>query len=162
MVWLYVILGLVVGVLVVPRWLGRHTVKVRKEICDISVSQIPGLAQECITVFADRLHIGLSLDDAQESLIRIEEAVFEFRQLQEAFAREGFKYYFVKPVGAFLGEVVRIHRQAKWVAEVGCAPYLTAGDDDIYPFEASLGFAAMGKTGRIWLNLRTMLGLNTP
>jgi hypothetical protein len=162
MVWLYVIVGIVVAALVVPRWLGRHTVKVRKEICDISVVEIPGLAQQCIAVCADKLEAPLDQDDAQESLIRIEEALFEFRQLQEAFAREGFKYYFVKPVGAFLGELVRIHRQAEWVEETGCAPYLMVGEDDIHPFEASLAFVATGKTGRIWLNLRTMLGLNTP
>ncbi|MHC4648588.1 MAG: hypothetical protein ACYTBJ_24290 [Planctomycetota bacterium] len=157
--WLCVIIGLVVAGLVVSRWSRRHLVRVHKEICGIRVSQISPLAQECIAVFGDKLEAGLNVDEAEESLIKIEEAVFEFRQLQEAFARDGFKYYFVKPVGAFLGELVRIHRQAEWVEEAGCAPYLMLRDDNIHPFEAAIGFVATGKIGGIWLNLRTMLEL---
>jgi len=91
----------------------------------IELSEIPALAQECVAVFAREFSIQLDLNDVEDAAQKMDDALQDVSKLKDAFAKDDFYWYFVKPVGAFLGELMRIHARHVWIKNPGQTPLMT-------------------------------------
>jgi hypothetical protein len=124
---LYIVVGLVVAVLLLRFLLLRrlrHTVRhAGFEMVKVRVEDIPGLAEECVLRFDAEFGKQLNLDDLERTAWLLDEH-FRDGRIKRAFARPGFGWYFVKPVGAFIGELLRRHYGYKWRKQDGRPPYL--------------------------------------
>src|ERR1043166_4819938 len=109
MIWfLYIGGGLVAGFAVVMAWgflhLRQSRRKALEEIRKIELRDIEPLARECVEVFRRKLGVQLDLDNCDAVAAKLDEAFRDPLKLKEAFARDDFYWYFVKPIGACLGE----------------------------------------------------------
>jgi hypothetical protein len=96
-------------------------------------------------VFREKLGLSLNPDDLEASALLLDEHL-RTERLKRAFSRPDFHWYFVKPVGAFTGELLRRHAGGDWQAQAGRAPCLlrTAGSLTVkaFPFEKVLRHVA--------------------
>src|SRR4051812_26275875 len=118
---LYITGGLVVAVALFALW-GVHRLRqairqAMSELVKVTVEDIPALAEECVGLFDAKFGKQLSLDDLEGTAWLLDE-------YKRAFARPGFKWYFVKPIGAFVGELLRRHFGGEWRKQQGRPPYL--------------------------------------
>lgn len=130
----------------------RHSTRRAAEaICQIELGEIETLVQECIEVFERKLGVQLNLDDCQDSAQKLDDAFRDSFKLKGAFAREDFYWYFVKPLGACVGELLRRHAKHEWRKEAGRAPYMEVkfkdGDSQVFPFEKVIKQIEVGDPG---------------
>jgi len=90
--------------------------KIEKAAMEVKITQIPGLTQECIRVFDQKLKKKLSLNDFQAAAQIMDNALHKdnLEATKHAFASEDLYWRFVLPMGAFLGELVRANTPAEW------------------------------------------------
>jgi hypothetical protein len=124
---LYIIGGLVVVAALFAFWSVRRlrqTIhQAMSELVKVTVEDIPALADECVRLFDARFGKQLSLDDLEGTAWLLDEH-FRDGRIKRAFARPGFKWYFVKPMGAFVGELLRRHYEGEWRKQDGRPPFL--------------------------------------
>ena len=74
-------------------------------------------------------------------------------KLKRAFARDDFYWYFVKPVGACLGELLRRHAHHQRQKRAGQAPFMEValrdGQSEVHPFEKVLKQVQGGEAGEL-------------
>jgi hypothetical protein len=120
-------------------------------IASIELGEIDRLAQECVDVFDRKLGVRLDVDDWQQSAAALDDAFRRKDKLVEAFERPDLRWYFVKPVGAFLGELLRRHADHRWQAEENGAPSMIRmigeGSLQSFPFEKVIKQATLGEQG---------------
>lgn len=120
------------------------------EIQHIELEDIDGLVQECIDVFQQKLGVTIDLDNCEDAAAKLDAAFLNHRDLKQAFSRDDFHWYFAKPVGACLGELLRRHARHEWRTRPGEAPYLhvdvPGGHSEAYPFEKIIRSIAPGAT----------------
>jgi hypothetical protein len=122
--------------------------RARAEIRTIELAEIEPLARECVQVFRDKLGITLDLTDWAGAARKLDAAYENKDRLQGAFARDDFYWYFVKPVGACLGELLCRHGKYQWVKEPGMDPKVDwANAGEAYPFDKAIKQAVMGDPG---------------
>jgi hypothetical protein len=144
MVWVLVIGGSLVGLVgLFVLWGILHLRGSRKqataEISGIELADIEPLARECVRVFQNKLGVRLELDDLDGTAQKLDDAFQDVYKLKEAFAKEDFYWYFVKAVGACLGELLRLHAKHEWRKQPGEAPFLEVvwpgGSSQAFPFD---------------------------
>jgi hypothetical protein len=134
------------------------------EIIRIELSEIPALAQECVDVFEKKLGVRLDLANCDESARRLDEAFGDTQKLKTSFAHDDFYWYFVKPVGAYLGELLRRHAAHEWVKEAGTPPRMIVrvggAESEASPFEKILAHSMRGDSGDLVAYIEFGRGLN--
>jgi len=123
------------------------------EIGRIEIGDIPSLARECIKVFDRKLGVRLDLDNCEDAAQKLDDALQDGSKIKDTFARDDFYWYFVKPVGACLGELLRRHARHEWRKQPGEAPSMKArlkdGHSEAFPFEKVIGHVQGGQPGDI-------------
>lgn len=158
MIWvLYIAVGLVGLVALILLWgflhLRASQRKARAEIAKIELAEIEPLARECVTVFQKKLGIKLDLSDGDAAAEALDTAFVDRARLKDAFAKDGFYWYFVKPVGAALGELLRRHARHEWRKNPGAAPHMEValkdGHSEVYPLDKVMKQAVTGEPGDV-------------
>lgn len=123
------------------------------EIAKVELADIEPLTRECVEVFQKKLGLVLDLGDADAAAEKLDAALADRAKLKDAFAKEGFYWYFVKPVGAALGEVLRRHAKHEWRKLPGQAPHMEVklhdGTSEAFPFDKVMKQATTGSPGDI-------------
>jgi hypothetical protein len=121
------------------------------EVRRIEVADIGPLAQECTEVFQRKLGVRLDLNDSEDTAQKLDDAFRDPYKLKGAFAHDDFYWYFVKPVGACLGELLRRHARHEWRKQPGEAPFMEVvlkdGCSDVFPFEKVIKQVQVGDPG---------------
>jgi hypothetical protein len=117
----------------------------------IELGEIEALARECVAVFQRQLGVPLDLDNCDDAAEKLDNAFRDAYKLKGAFERPGFYWYFVKPVGAALGELLRRHAKHEWRKKPGEAPYMEVllkdGHSHVFPFEKVVKQIEEGEPG---------------
>jgi len=125
--------------------------RAKAEIAKVELADIEPLARECVEVFRKKLGLVLDLDDGNAAAEKLDAAFRDRTKLKGAFAKDGFYWYFVKPVGAALGELLRQHARHEWQKLPGKAPHmeimLQDGSSEAYPFDKVMQQATTGDAG---------------
>jgi hypothetical protein len=118
---------------------------------------IPALRDECIAVFERAFGERLDLDDFEESARVLSGRMDHPTPLRRAFAQDDFDWYCVLPLGAFLGELVRVHGNGAWRASQtgGVELVIPVGEESarIRPFHKVLTHLTAGEPGEIHVYL---------
>ena len=127
MIFLYIVGG-IIGFLVFffffGAWRLRRSIhQAAAGIVSVKVDDIPFLAEECVRVFREKLGQDLSLGDFERTAWILDDNL-RSRRIKSAFARSDFSWYFVKPLGAFVGELLRHHSGGEWQTQQGRPPHL--------------------------------------
>lgn len=121
------------------------------EIRTIELQDIDGLVQECLDVFQQKLGVTIDLDNCEDAAAKLDAAYANHTVLKEAFARDDFYWYFAKPVGACLGELLRHHARHEWRTRPGEAPRMVLalddGESEVSPFEKVIKHIQVGDPG---------------
>jgi hypothetical protein len=158
MMWaLYIVGGLVALFALLLVWGFLHLRASRRqaeaEIEKIELAEIEPLARECVEVFRKKLGVQLDLDDCDDAAQKLDTAFQDRAKLKDTFAKDGFYWYFVKPVGAALGELLRRHARHEWQKLPGRPPHLEVtlpdGQSEVYPFDKVMQQAITGDAGDI-------------
>ncbi len=167
--WMYILGAIVLGVAVVVVW-GllhlRHSQKVAYRAIDgVALGDIDRLHRECVQVFRDKFSESLDIDDLDGSARILSARLDNPESLKKAFAKDTFYWYFVLPVGAYLGELLRVHAGAQWKPSEQGGLEMTvpvAGDSaTTYPFHKVMKQVTMGDHGDIYAYLKTSTQLGT-
>ncbi len=125
--------------------------KALAEIRRIELADIEPLARECVEVFQRKLGVQLNLDDCEDTAEKLDDAFRNHYKLKATFEREDFYWYFVKPVGACLGELLRRHAKHEWHKQAGEAPFMEVklkdGHSQVFPFEKVIKQVEWGNPG---------------
>jgi hypothetical protein len=121
------------------------------EVRKIELADLEALARECVEVFQRKLGVRLDLGDCEDAARKLDDAFRDRSKLKDVFARDDFYWYFVKPVGACLGELLRRHARHAWRKNPGEAPHLEVvvegGESEAYPFEKVIKQSQIGAPG---------------
>jgi hypothetical protein len=156
MVWVLSIAGGLVGLFALfLLWgllhLRRSQRQALEEVKRVELADLEPLARECVEVFQRKLDVRLDLGDCEDAAQKLDDALRNYDRLKEAFARDDFYWYFVKPVGACLGELLRRHARHAWRKNPGEAPFLevavNGGTSEAYPFEKVIKQSRVGDPG---------------
>ena len=87
----------------------------------VTAEEVPALTVECLSVFQSKLGKNLDLDDVEKAVCILDEALDQKNKLDTmtAFERPGHPGWFVKPMGALLGELIRKHAHGQWTPADG-------------------------------------------
>lgn len=157
-----VLVALVAGVLHL-----RRSIRVaRQAIPGVRLDQIDPLRRECEQVFGQTLAQTLSLSDYEASAQALSACLDQVETLKRAFAKPDFYWYFVLPVGAFVGELIRSHAGGEWTLDDeggGPALQVPVGDGvaTTYPFDKVLRHATGGSKGDMLAYLMSARSLDT-
>lgn len=133
----------------------------------VRIDEVQLLSQECITVFSDAFDLRLDLDDFEESARALSGQMDQVDMLRKSFAREDFDWYCVLPLGAFLGELLRVHANGSWrnAASGGLELMIPTGRESlrIRPFQRVLDhLTGAGAPGAIYAALDACRQLEKP
>lgn len=112
----------------------QHIVSVREE-------DIQTLMAECISVFSSKLGKNLDPDQLEASVRILDDALLKSNGMNtmSAFERQGQPGWFVKPMGAFLGELIHKHAHGRWIPAEGGGLAMVIGEEPnlitIHPFD---------------------------
>lgn len=139
-----------------------------RAIADADPSAAESLQKEAIQILKEKMKIDISLDDPEAAASKISQVFDRTVDLKLAFARDGFEWYFVLPMGALLGEYLRRHARGCWVKlpagdtilrDGGPAMELTSarGGTPVltYPFHKALKQIVSGDPKDIYAYLKT-------
>lgn len=156
-------IGLGVGLAIVAFtifgfWRLRQSIKqAEQEIAMTKCEEIPFLAEECLRTFKKKFQVQLDLNRFDESAEIVDSYIKQDR-IKKAFARDDFYWYFVKPVGAFIGELIRKHADAQWHESDGNGPSLTIRASEIeaatHPFAKVIKHVVHGDAGDLFAYLQ--------
>jgi hypothetical protein len=156
MTWVYLVGGMLGAlILVCVLSVAGTRRKLKRELRRMRTSDIEPLLEECIVTLREKLGLELDLDDSEGSAEILDTHV-STSALRNAFSRKGFNLYFVMPVGAFVGELIRRHGDADWQREEdgSMSIWVRYGDEEytVQPFEMAME-QAFGAKGTIFANL---------
>ena len=88
---------------------------------EVREDQVPELAQECVDVFRVKLRKQISLDEPDAAAAALDDSLRHANLIttQTAFERPGHRGWFVLPMGAFLGELVKKNAGGSWIPAEG-------------------------------------------
>ncbi len=119
MTWIVLGLGVAVALFALVVVIGllhmRHSIRVvEAAIRAVSHEDVPALRDECVRVFRDAFDEALDLQDFEGSVQLLSGRLDQSESLKKAFARDDCYWHFVLPVGAFMGELLRVHVNGSW------------------------------------------------
>jgi hypothetical protein len=159
MIWVLCIIGVLIGLFAALFVWGMLRVRAGGRMAilkaqELKVSDIDRLVHECVKVFDQKLAVQLDLDRWEDAAKKLDAAFIDKQRLKSAFEREGFYWYFVLPVGACLGELLRRHARHEWKRRAGEAPHMEVqvsdGVSEIHPFEKVVKHAQLGDPGDLF------------
>lgn len=165
--WLYIVGGVAILLAVAAVWGVLHLRQSQKTayaaIAKVALSDIERLRNECEQVFKEKFAELLDLNDLEHSATLLSARLDNSESLKSAFAKEDFYWYFVLPVGAFIGELLRIHAGAEWKqSEEGGLEMslpLTDGSAATFPFDKVMKQVTMGDKGDMYAYLNSAVQL---
>jgi len=107
-----ILAGIIFGAVVIQMRLGIR--RAERAIARVPLEEVPSLSQECIAVFARAFDVRLDLDDFEESARALSGQLDQADMLRKSFAKEDLEWHCVLPLGAFLGELLRVHANGSW------------------------------------------------
>lgn len=123
----------------------------------VTLEEVESLRLECERAFRDAFGESLFLEKFEETARLLSDRLDDIESLKRTFAKPEFYWYFVLPVGAFLGEMLRVNAGGEWRAseEGGLEMQVPVGDGSAttYPFDKILKHAAFGDKGDIYAYL---------
>jgi hypothetical protein len=154
---LYIGIGLVLFFVILLVWgmvrIRRSTRQALREVERVRVADIGPLAKECTDVLAAKLGVQIDTADCDDAARKLDQVFRDKFRLKGAFAKEDFYWYLVKPVGALLGELLRLHADHEWVKEEGKAPFMRwrvkDGESTVWPFEKVIKHITVGDPGNL-------------
>ncbi len=160
-----ILAGIIFVAVVVQIRLGTSAAE--RAIERVRLDQIQSLCQECIGGFANAFDIRLDLDDFEESARALSGQMDQGEMIRKPFAKEDFDLYCVLPLGAFMGELLRVHANGSWrSAEPGGLELLIPdgeGSFRIQPFQRVLEhLTAADAPGSIYATLDAARQLEKP
>lgn len=117
----------------------------------VEASSISGLAEECRRTIRDQLRIDLDSRDADAAVRALDELVLSGR-VRPLFKEPGYELRYAEPVGAFLGELIRRHASAEWVAgDLGPKLVIHRPDGPLEtdPFARAVRHHTHGRSGQL-------------
>jgi hypothetical protein len=114
---------------------------VNQQILSVQERDIPTLTDECISVFSEKFGVHLDLDNLESSAQLLDESLLQSKQMNtmSAFECPGHAGWYVKPMGAFLGELIRKHAHGRWIQAEGGGLAMIIGDEPntitLHPFD---------------------------
>ena len=161
--WIWIPLALVALVVALLGWgllrLRAGAAAARRAIAVVRLDQIDALARECERGFREAFGITLDLADLEGAAQALSTRVDEAGALKGAFEKPGFYWYFVLPVGAYVGELLRVHAGAVWKVseEGGVEMAITTPDGEVatFPFDKVIKQATIGDPGDLYAYLKT-------
>lgn len=163
---LYAAIALLALVLLLFAWgvarLRRGTAQAFAAARAVDIDRVPSLVEECIAGFAG-MGRTLALDDPDAAAALLDQAMSrDLTRLKLAFARPGFDWYFVLPLGAALGELLRLHAGGRWEPADGgglCIVLpLGEGTATAHPFEKIAKHGAASAPGDLLAYLAAARG----
>jgi hypothetical protein len=118
----------------------RQADAIRHIMC-VTAEEVPALAVECLSVFQSKLGKNLNLDDVETAVSILDESLEQKNRMgtMTVFERPGHPGWFVKPMGAFLGELIRKHADGRWTPADGGGLAMVIGEEPnqmtIHPFD---------------------------
>lgn len=167
--WVYILAGVVLLLGIVFVW-GllhlRHSQKVAYQAIDkVTLGDIDRLREECVRVFREKFSESLDIEDLEGSARLLSAHLDNHESLKKAFARDDFYWYFVLPVGAYMGELLRVRAGAQWKpsAEGGLEMSIPVANDaaTTHPFHKVMKQVTMGDKGDVYAYLKTSTQLGT-
>lgn len=130
-----------------------------RAIAAVTLERIEPLARECEQVFREKFGEALDLADLEASARRLSARVDDNAAIKAAFAKPDLYWHFVLPVGAYVGELMRVHAGGVWKATADGAPEMTiaagGGEVTTYPFDKVIKQATLGADGDLYAYLMT-------
>lgn len=130
----------------------KHIRQALANVALISLADIRSMSTECIRVFHEQ-GVPIRFEDKVEDTIEVLDAAIRSDKFVKAFAQPEFPLYFALPVGAFLGELIRMQTGATWSGTSEFGPVLavrtSTADWDLYPLQAVLLHRLTGKKGEL-------------
>lgn len=83
-------------------------------IKQVKLEDVDRLRKECEYGFKKHFSETLSLADYEGSAKILSARIDQHETLKKAFSRDDFYWYFVLPVGAYIGELLRVHAKGQW------------------------------------------------
>lgn len=166
--WLWIAGGVIGSIGLTFFWgirsLRRNSEQAQQEILKLTLADVGRLADECRTVFREKLCVDLKLENFEESAKLLSHHVDDL-SLKKALSKDDFWWYFVLPVGALLGELLRVHAGAEWKpsAEGGLEMEIPVkgGGATTYPFEKILKQATVGDKGDLYAYLKAAVQIES-
>ena len=144
------------------RRLRRSTNQAQAAILRVTIDDIARLRDECEAVAFRALSERLSLNDYEASARIISRRIDDLG-FKKAFLKDDFWWYFVLPVGAYVGELLRVHANGVWRNSEGGGVELSIpvkdGEATTYPFDKVLKQALSGDKGDMLAYLMTAIQL---
>lgn len=144
----------------------RHSIRVAEAAVEaVALDEIPGLRDECVRVFRDAFDEQLDLEDFEATAQILSGRLDQSESLKGAFERPERYWHFVLPVGAFLGELLRVHANGSWrpaPEDLGGLELAIPLRDDFaqtFPFHKVIKHVTMGDPGDIYAYLMSSLQL---
>jgi hypothetical protein len=91
----------------------KNAAQAYAEVSKVSIDDIQRLNDECVQIFRDKFKVTLNYKDPDTMAQMLDKGI-KSDKLVEAFAKSDFPWYFVLPVGAWLGEMLRHNSNAIW------------------------------------------------
>jgi hypothetical protein len=130
--------------------LHRSNAKATEAIRNLSIADIAGLIAEGKEELTKAYGLAIDINDS-EAAARILDGLFiDKLKLKKAFKKENFYWRFVLPIGAMVGEFIRIHAKGAWKQDSN-GPFMDIpiadGVATCYPFDKVLKQMNSGKKG---------------
>jgi len=153
--WMWIVVALVGLFVLAFLWgllsLRRSVATAREAILKVGLADVDRLRAECEAVFRDVFSERLELSDLQGSARILSARLDEREKLKQAFLKPGFWWYYVLPVGAWLGELLRVHAKGQWKESSGGGLEMTlplpGGEATTFPFDKVLKQGLSGDKG---------------
>jgi len=167
MMWIWILLALIALLVLAFAWgirsLRRSSGQAAREIGKVVLADVERLSEECQHVVKASFGEVLSLDEFEGSAVLLSRRVDD-GSFKKAFAKDEFWWYYVLPVGAFVGELLRVHTGGQWQPSpeggLELRIPLKEGESITYPFDKILKQDTMGGKGDLYTYLKAALQLD--
>lgn len=140
--------------------LRRHNAEIEKAFAAIDPADIPALAGACSHGIASRLKASLDSSNPFEAAAVLDTAI-RSKEIIDAFAKPDVEWAYAIHVGAYLGELVRMHAGGEWRRSEDGAPELIVHKGEakltLWPFEKVLKHRSIGEPGDLVAYLEVAL-----
>lgn len=111
-------------------------------LLELKPEDLPRLVRECQEFFRSAIAADLDPANWQDAAMTMDDALKDRQKCQKilrALSREEVAYYWVLPMGAFLGQLLERHANAQWKFDAGAPPFMEisagGGEMTIWPFD---------------------------
>ncbi len=157
---IYIVVAVVVLSLLFFIWgvmrLRKGSAQASEAIRTVRISDLPGLIAEGKDGLANSYGFSLDLNDAEGAAKLLDSLFVDQRKLKDTFARAGFYWRFVLPVGALIGEYIRVHAKGVWkeTPDGLCMEIpVKEGSATCHPFDKVLKQLGQGEKGDLYAYL---------